>query len=114
MKQERRFIRDTDLARRWDVSSMFIWRHERSDPDFPPKYQFGTRMNARSLDDVEAYEDARRRKTEVAMRAPPNEKPATPVCGRGDGPEPRSLLYTPENNEPDESLQAPATLGGEP
>ena len=49
-------------------------------------------MNARSLDDVEAYEDARR----IKMEAPPNEKPATPVCGRGNGPEPKSLLYTPK------------------
>ena len=35
---------------------MFIYRHERSDPDFPPKYRFRFQLNARSLDDVEAYE----------------------------------------------------------
>lgn len=60
MNADKRFIRDPELAKRWGVSSMFIWRHERSDADFPPKYSFSSRMNLRRLDDVEAYERARK------------------------------------------------------
>ena len=60
MDLDRRFIRDPDLAKRWGVSPMFIYRHEKSDPDFPPKYRLGARMNCRRVEDVEAYEKSKR------------------------------------------------------
>jgi predicted DNA-binding transcriptional regulator AlpA len=67
--------------------------------NFPPGRYLGPNTRAWSLEEVQAWWEAR------PKADPPNVKPAAPVISKGDRPELKKSLHTPSNSRSDESAQ---------